>query len=74
MSLHIHDLSRHKVLVDEKEVTLTYTEFKVLKLLANNRVAFYAISNCQRGTRGRLSGYGSIRDVQIVGLRKNWGT
>ncbi len=76
--IHVHsifiDLSRHKVLVDKKEVTLTYTEFKVLKLLANQpgRVfTRYQIVNEVHGDDYPVTDR-SV-DVQIVGLRKKLG-
>jgi two-component system alkaline phosphatase synthesis response regulator PhoP len=76
--IHVHsifiDLSRHKVLADEKEVALTYTEFKVLKLLANQpgRVfTRYQIVNEVHGEDYPVTDR-SV-DVQIVGLRKKLG-
>jgi two-component system alkaline phosphatase synthesis response regulator PhoP len=77
-NIHVHsifiDLSRHKVLADEKEVALTYTEFKVLKLLANQpgRVfTRYQIVNEVHGEDYPVTDR-SV-DVQIVGLRKKLG-
>ncbi|MDZ8120162.1 response regulator transcription factor [Pontiella sp. NLcol2] len=65
------DIGRHKVEVDGKDVTLTFTEFKVLQLLAQQpgRVfTRYQIVDAVHGEDYPVTDR-SV-DVQIVGLRK----
>jgi two-component system phosphate regulon response regulator PhoB len=68
------DIGRHKVEVDGKNVTLTFTEFKVLKLMASQpgRVfTRYQIVDAVHGEDYPVTDR-SV-DVQIVGLRKKLG-
>ncbi|MCK4565549.1 MAG: response regulator [Verrucomicrobia bacterium] len=68
------DTSRYKVTVDEKEITLTSTEFKVLQLMASQpgRVfTRYQIVDAVHGDDYPVTDR-SV-DVQIVGLRKKLG-
>jgi two-component system phosphate regulon response regulator PhoB len=68
------DAGRHKVEVDGRDVTLTFTEFKVLQLLANQpgRVfTRYQIVDAVHGDDYPVTDR-SV-DVQIVGLRKKLG-
>ncbi|WP_372809068.1 response regulator [Pontiella sp.] len=68
------DVARHKVEVDGQDVTLTYTEFKVLQLLAlqPGRVfTRYQIVDAVHGEDYPVTDR-SV-DVQIVGLRKKLG-
>lgn len=51
------DLDRQVVLQGEREVSLTYTEFKILELLASNRKKIYSLDNI----------YASIWDDNAVG-------
>ncbi len=76
--IRIHDIvidvDRHKVEVDDKEVTLTFTEFKVLQLMAGQpgRVfTRYQIVDAVHGDDYPVTDR-SV-DVQIVGLRKKLG-
>lgn len=76
--INIHDISidiaRHKVEVDGSDVSLTYTEFKVLQLLAGQpgRVfTRYQIVDAVHGDDYPVTDR-SV-DVQIVGLRKKLG-
>lgn len=65
------DATRHKVAVDEKTITLTSTEFKVLQLMASQpgRVfTRYQIVDAVHGDDYPVTDR-SV-DVQIVGLRK----
>jgi two-component system alkaline phosphatase synthesis response regulator PhoP len=68
------DAARHKVEVDGADVTLTFTEFKVLQLLAGQpgRVfTRYQIVDAVHGDDYPVTDR-SV-DVQIVGLRKKLG-
>ncbi len=69
------DTARHKVEVDGEDVVLTFTEFKVLQLLAQQpgRVfTRYQIVDAVHGEDYPVTDR-SV-DVQIVGLRKKLGT
>ncbi len=69
------DSTRHKVLIEGEEITLTFTEFKVLHLLARQpgRVfTRYQIVDAVHGDDYPVTDR-SV-DVQIVGLRKKLGT
>jgi two-component system phosphate regulon response regulator PhoB len=66
---------RHEVLVDGEPVELTYTEFRILHLLARRPgwvFARYSIVDAVRGDDHPVSDR-SV-DVQIVGLRKKLGS
>jgi two-component system phosphate regulon response regulator PhoB len=68
------DVGRHKVEVDGSDITLTFTEFKVLQLLAQQpgRVfTRYQIVDAVHGEDYPVTDR-SV-DVQIVGLRKKLG-
>ncbi len=68
------DSARHKVTVNEEEITLTSTEFKVLRLMASQpgRVfTRYQIVDAVHGEDYPVTDR-SV-DVQIVGLRKKLG-
>lgn len=68
------DVDRHKVTVDGAELTLTFTEFKVLQLMASQpgRVfTRYQIVDAVHGEDYPVTDR-SV-DVQIVGLRKKLG-
>ncbi len=68
------DIGRHKVEVDSEDVSLTFTEFKVLQLLASQpgRVfTRYQIVDAVHGEDYPVTDR-SV-DVQIVGLRKKLG-
>ncbi len=76
--LRIHNImideTRHRVEVDGKDLTLTYTEFKVLRLMASQpgRVfTRYQIVDAVHGDDYPVTDR-SV-DVQIVGLRKKLG-
>jgi two-component system phosphate regulon response regulator PhoB len=76
--IHIHsisiDIARHKVAVDGTELSLTFTEFKVLQLLTGQpgRVfTRYQIVDAVHGEDYPVTDR-SV-DVQIVGLRKKLG-
>ncbi len=65
---------RHEVLIDDKPIDLTYTEFKILHLLARRPgwvFTRYQIVDAVRGEDHPVSDR-SV-DVQIVGLRKKLG-
>lgn len=69
------DVARHKVEVDGRDVTLTFTEFRVLQLMAGQpgRVfTRYQIVDAVHGDDYPVTDR-SV-DVQIVGLRKKLGT
>lgn len=77
-SLHIGAISihpgRNEVLVDGQEVDLTFTEFRVLYLLARRPgwvFTRYQIVNAVRGDDYSVTD--RAVDVQIVGLRKKLG-
>ena len=77
--IQIHNLvihpGRREVLVDEKPVTLTYTEFQVLYYLV--RRPGWAFTRTQIVDAVRGDGYPVTDrsvDVQIVGLRKKLGS
>ncbi|MCF7816688.1 MAG: response regulator transcription factor, partial [Kiritimatiellales bacterium] len=68
------DATRHKVAVDGNDITLTFTEFKVLQLMASQpgRVfTRYQIVDAVHGDDYPVTDR-SV-DVQIVGLRKKLG-
>ena len=68
------DPARHKVLVKDKDVPLTYTEFRILSLLAGN--PGYAFTRHQIVDQVRGESYAvteRIVDVQMVSLRKKLG-
>ena len=68
------DPARHKVLGKDKDVPLTYTEFRILSLLAGN--PGYAFTRHQIVDRVRGESYAvteRIVDVQMVSLRKKLG-
>ena len=76
--IHIHsisiDIARHKAAVDGTEISLTFTEFKVLQLLTGQpgRVfTRYQIVDAVHGEDYPVTDR-SV-DVQIVGLRKKLG-
>lgn len=76
--IHIHqieiDIARHKVSVEGESITLTFTEFKVLQLMASQpgRVfTRYQIVDAVHGEDYPVTDR-SV-DVQIVGLRKKLG-
>lgn len=76
--IHVHnitiDAGRHKVEVDGSDITLTFTEFKVLQLMAQQpgRVfTRYQIVDAVHGDDYPVTDR-SV-DVQIVGLRKKLG-
>lgn len=76
--IHIHgieiDITRHKVAVEGNDITLTFTEFKVLQLMASQpgRVfTRYQIVDAVHGDDYPVTDR-SV-DVQIVGLRKKLG-
>ncbi|HEY5621360.1 MAG TPA: response regulator [Pontiella sp.] len=76
--IHIHnisiDIARHQVAVDGADLSLTFTEFKVLQLLAGQpgRVfTRYQIVDAVHGEDYPVTDR-SV-DVQIVGLRKKLG-
>jgi two-component system, OmpR family, alkaline phosphatase synthesis response regulator PhoP len=78
-SLHIGTISihpgRNEVLVEGQAVDLTYTEFRVLYLLARRPgwvFTRYQIVNAVRGDDYSVTD--RAVDVQIVGLRKKLGT
>jgi two-component system, OmpR family, alkaline phosphatase synthesis response regulator PhoP len=73
--LQIHNIlinpGRHEVLIDEHEVVLTLTEFRVLHFLASR--PGWVFTRSQIVEAGRGDGYPVTDrsvDVQIVGLRK----
>ena len=69
------DVGRHKVEIDGKDMVLTFTEFKVLQLMAGQpgRVfTRYQIVDAVHGDDYPVTDR-SV-DVQIVGLRKKLGT
>ncbi len=69
------DTGRHKVAVDGEDITLTFTEFKVLQLMAQQpgRVfTRYQIVDAVHGDDYPVTDR-SV-DVQIVGLRKKLGS
>lgn len=77
-SLHIGSISihpgRNEVLVDDQPVELTFTEFRVLHLLARRPgwvFTRYQIVNAVRGDDYSVTD--RAVDVQIVGLRKKLG-
>lgn len=68
------DPARHKVLVKDKDVPLTYMEFRILSLLAGN--PGYAFTRHQIVDQVRGESYAvteRIVDVQMVSLRKKLG-
>ncbi len=68
------DPGRHEVFVDEKPVRLTYTEFRLLQLLAGRPgwvFTRYQIINAIRGEDYIVTD--RTVDVQVVGLRKKLG-
>lgn len=78
-SIRVHNMvinpGRHEVLVDEQEVVLTLTEFRVLYFLASRPGWVFTRSQIVEAVRG--DGYPVTDrsvDVQIVGLRKKLGS
>lgn len=78
-SLHIGNISihpgRNEVLVDKQPVELTFTEFRVLHLIARRPgwvFTRYQIVNAVRGDDYSVTD--RAVDVQIVGLRKKLGS
>jgi len=68
------DPSRHEILVDDKPVSLTFTEFRILEILLKKpgRVyTRYQIVDAIRGTEYAVTD--RAVDVQIVSLRKKLG-
>ena len=68
------DPARHKVTIKDKDVPLTYTEFRILSLLAGN--PGYAFTRHQIVDQVRGESYAvteRIVDVQMVSLRKKLG-
>ena len=68
------DPARHKVVIKDKDVPLTYTEFRILSLLAGN--PGYAFTRHQIVDQVRGESYAvteRIVDVQMVSLRKKLG-
>lgn len=68
------DFTRRKVLVDNVEVTLTFSEFSILELFIKNRGKVYTRSQVVDLIRGDNHAISDRSvDVQIVGLRKKLG-
>ena len=68
------DFTRRKVLVDNKEITLTFSEFSILELFIKNRGKVYTRSQVVDLIRGDNHAISDRSvDVQIVGLRKKLG-
>ena len=77
-TIRIHDLvihpGRHEVLVNGKPVELTFTEFRVLHLLARHPGWVFSRSRIVDAVRGEdYPVTDRAVDVQIVGLRKKLG-
>ena len=77
-TIRVHDLEidarKRKVRVDGKPIGLTYTEFQILKLLADRPGWVFDRAGIVDAVRGdAFSGPGRAVDVQIVGLRKKLG-
>ena len=77
-TIRVHDLEidthKRKVHVDGKPIGLTYTEFQILKLLADRPGWVFDRARIVDAVRGNgFSGPGRAVDVQIVGLRKKLG-
>jgi two-component system phosphate regulon response regulator PhoB len=77
-SIKVHELeidsAKHEVMVSGKRIELTFTEFEVLKYLAENPGWVFTRSQIVDAVRG--DGYAVTDrsvDVQIVGLRKKLG-
>ncbi|MBD3235425.1 MAG: response regulator [Candidatus Eisenbacteria bacterium] len=76
--IRIHDIEihpqRHEVLVDGKQLRLTYTEFKLLQLLAGRPGLVFTRYQIVNGIRGEdYAVTDRSVDVQVVGLRKKLG-
>jgi two-component system phosphate regulon response regulator PhoB len=76
--IRVHGLlihpGRHEVIIDSESISLTFTEFRVLHLLARRPGWVFTRSQIVDGVRG--AGYPVTDrsvDVQIVGLRKKLG-
>lgn len=68
------DPARHKVTIKEREVPLTYTEFRILSLLAGNPGYVFTRHQIVDQVRGEsYSVTERIVDVQMVSLRKKMG-
>lgn len=69
------DPGRHKVEIKGKEIQLTYTEFRILKLLANSPGRAFTRQQIVDQVRGESYAVTErIVDVQMVSLRKKLGT
>ncbi len=68
------DVDRHQVHVDDKNVDLTYSEFKLLQLLISRSGRVYSRNQIIEKLNGMdyIATERSV-DVQIVGLRKKIG-
>jgi two-component system phosphate regulon response regulator PhoB len=72
MTIH---LGRHEVLVDEEPVTLSSTEFRVLRFLAGKPGWVFSRQQILDGVHGdNYAITDRAVDVQIVGLRKKLGS
>lgn len=68
------DPARHKVEIKGKEVPLTFTEFRILRLLAESPGRAFSRAQIVDHVRGEsYSGTERIVDVQMVSLRKKLG-
>jgi two-component system phosphate regulon response regulator PhoB len=68
------DITRHKVEYNGKDIALTFTEFKVLQLLAGQPGRVFTRYQIVDGVRGDdYPVTDRSVDVQIVGLRKKLG-
>ena len=68
------DPGRHKVEIKGKEIQLTYTEFRILKLLADNPGRAFTRHQIVDQVRGESYAVTErIVDVQMVSLRKKLG-
>jgi two-component system, OmpR family, alkaline phosphatase synthesis response regulator PhoP len=68
------DPGRHKVEIKGKEIQLTYTEFRILKLLADNPGRAFTRQQIVDQVRGESYAVTErIVDVQMVSLRKKLG-
>ncbi|NCA83837.1 MAG: winged helix family transcriptional regulator, partial [Opitutae bacterium] len=68
------DPERHKVEIKGKEIHLTYTEFRILHLLAASAGRAFTRQQIVDQVRGEsYAGTERIVDVQMVSLRKKLG-
>jgi two-component system phosphate regulon response regulator PhoB len=77
-TIKVHDLiinpGRHEVLIDDRAVELTFTEFRILHLLARHPGWVFTRSQIVDRVRGEdYPVTDRSVDVQIVGLRKKLG-